>query len=79
MKIYEVEEISLGDIDKGDRIIFKSHEDLVEARKEIDNGKDIYVQTEDGLETLLPFRMITAKLYEGSIKLSARAKKVEHK
>ena len=72
MKTYEVEEISLGDVGQGDRLVFKSHEDIEDARKEIDNGKDIYVQTNDGLETLLPHRMLTAKLYDGSIKLSAR-------
>lgn len=77
MKSYEVEEISLGDLDKGDRIIFKSHVDLEDARKEIDNGKDIYVLTEDGLETLVPHRMISAKLYDGSVKLSARVAQKE--
>ena len=39
MKTFEVEEISLGDVGKGDRIIFKTMEDLVDARKEIDDGK----------------------------------------
>jgi len=70
-RTFEVEEISLGDIGKGDRIVFKTVDDLQEARKEIDNAKDIFVKAE-GLVTLLPYKMIYQKIYEGKIKLSAK-------
>jgi hypothetical protein len=72
MKTYDIEEINLGDAGKGDRIIFCSIEDLQSARTEIDDGKGIFVRTSDGLITELPHRMIYQKIYDGTIKLSAR-------
>ena len=77
MKTFKVEEISLGDVGKGDRIIFKSMQDLVAARKEIDDGKGIFVKTDDGLVTELPYRMIYQKIYDGTIKMSARVEQVK--
>jgi hypothetical protein len=71
-KVYNVMEFSLGDRTLGDRIIFKSLGDMEQAYKDIDNGNDIYVQTEDGLITRLLNQMISSKIYEGSIKLSAK-------
>jgi hypothetical protein len=72
MKTFDVEEIFLGEVGKGDRIIFHSIEDLQSARTEIDDGKGIFVRTPDGLITELPHRMIYQKIYDGTIKLSAR-------
>ena len=40
MKVYEVEDFSLGDKHKGDRIIFKSLNDMEKAYGDIDNGRD---------------------------------------
>ncbi|MFH1454202.1 MAG: hypothetical protein ABIH00_09555 [Armatimonadota bacterium] len=70
-KIYEVEEFSLGDKLKTDKIVFKTLEDLEQAYGDIDNGRSIYV-SKDGLITKLLHQMISSKIYEGSILLSAR-------
>ena len=75
MKKFEVDEVSLGDMNKGDFIIFKTTKDLIEARQEIDNAKDIFVVTEDNVTTLLPYKMIYQKFYDGRIKLSAKSAK----
>ncbi len=77
MEVYEIEELSLGEKDTGDKIIFKSINDMEQAYKDIDNGKNIYVKTEDGLVTKILNQMVTNKIYDGSIKLSARIKKGE--
>jgi len=79
MEIYNIEELSLGDKTQGDRIIFKSLKDMEEAYKDIDNGKNIYVKTDDGLITKILNQMVTSKIYEGSIKLSARVTKEDEK
>jgi len=72
MKTFEVEEISLGETGKGDKIIFKTTQDLKLARMEIDDGKGIYVRSTDGLITELPHRMIYQKIYDGTVRLCAR-------
>lgn len=73
MKTFKVEKLSLGDKkqEMGDQIVFGSLNDLQEARKQVENGNDIYVKTPDGLITALPFRMITQKIYDGTIRMSA--------
>lgn len=76
---FEVEEISIGDKIKGDRIVFKSRDDLERVYKEIDNAKDIYVIEPDGTATLLLNRVINTKVYDMRIKLSARITKDEKK
>lgn len=75
--VYEVEELSLGDKLKGDKIIFKSLKDLEQAYKDIDNGDNIYIKTPDGLITKILNQMINSKVYEGSIILSAKQGKNE--
>jgi len=77
MKVYEVEAFSLGDKNVGDRIIFKSLEDMEKAYDDIDNGRDIYVQEADGLISKILNQAINSKIYEGTIKLSARKGKDE--
>ena len=77
MTVYEVDELSLGEKTEGDKIIFKSINDMEEAYKDIDNGRHIYVRTEDGLITKILNQVITNKIYDGSIKLSARSKEGE--
>ncbi len=74
MEVYSVEELSLGEKTAGDKIVFKSIEDMEQAYKDIDNGKNIYVKTEDGLITKILNQMVTNKIYDGSIRLSAREK-----
>lgn len=68
--IYEVDEISIGQ-QGGDRIVFKNKEDMEEAYRDVDNGNDIYVM-KDGLITKLLHQMISAKIYEGKIQISAK-------
>jgi hypothetical protein len=77
MKVYKVEEFSFGDKTESDRIVFKSIEDMEQAYKDIDNGRDIYVQEADGLITKILNQTITSKIYEATIKLSARKGKGE--
>lgn len=72
MEVYDVQELSLGEKTEGDKIIFKSIEDMEQAYKDIDNGKNIYVRTEDGLITKILNQMVTNKIYDGSIRLSAK-------
>jgi hypothetical protein len=76
-KVYEVEAFSLGDKKIGDKIIFKSLEDMEKAYDDIDNGRDIYVQEADGLISKILNQAINSKIYEGTIKLSARKGKNE--
>ena len=49
MGVYEVAEFRLGDRKEGDIIIFASVEDMENAYKDIDNGKDIYIK-KDGID-----------------------------
>jgi hypothetical protein len=66
-KSYKVESFRLGSKNQGDQIVFATIEDMEQAYKDIDNGRDIYIE-KDGL--LQP--MLTSKIYDGSIVLSAR-------
>ena len=77
MKVYDVKHLQLGDKVAGDCIIFSSIEDMEAAYKDIDLGKDIYVKTDDGLVTKLLHQMINTKIYEGSIRISAKPKSGE--
>ena len=71
MGVYNIEEISMGDKQKGDQIIFKSVKDMEQAYRDIDNGKDIYVKKE-GLVTKILNQIISTKVYDGTLTLSAR-------
>ena len=72
--IYDVVDFNLGDKQKGDHITFKSINDMEEAYKAIDNGNDIYIKKE-GLVTKLLGRMINTKVYDGTLRLSAKEAK----
>jgi len=76
MGVYNVVDFSLGDKTEGDKIVFQSVDDLEKAYKDIDNGKDIYV-VKDALVTKLLHQMISGKIYDGSIRLSAKRKQGE--
>lgn len=69
-RIYAVEELILGDKAHGDRIIFHTIEDLESAYRDLSDGKDIYVEKE-GIITLLPQRMISGRVYDGTLVLTA--------
>jgi coenzyme F420-reducing hydrogenase beta subunit len=70
-KSYKVESFRIGLKGQGDQIIFASMEDMEQAYKDIDNGKDIYIE-KDGVVTKLLQQMLTSKIYDGSIVLGAR-------
>lgn len=69
-RIYSIEELILGDKARGDKIIFRTIEDLESAYRDLNDGKDIYVEKED-IVTLLPHRMIAGRLYDGTLVLTA--------
>ena len=71
---YDVEEFFLGDKQTPDKIIFTNKEDLEQAYKDIDNGKDICI-VKDGIMTKILFKTISQKVYEGTIQLGARIRK----
>ena len=76
VNVYEVEEISLGDKQEKNRIVFKSVSDMEKAYKDIDNGSAIYV-VKDGLVTKILNQMVTSGVYEGKIQLCAKQKQGE--
>lgn len=47
-KAYGVESFILGSKSQGDQIVFASIEDMEQAYKVIDNGKDIYIEKDGG-------------------------------
>jgi hypothetical protein len=73
MKTYKVEKLSLGDKVTGDQILFENMEDLKKARLEVEDGRDLYVMTPDNVVTALPYRMIYQKIYDGTIRMSAKS------
>ena len=76
-RVYKVAKFSLGHKVEADIILFQSLKDLEQAYKDIDNGLDIYVQTDDKRVTKILHQTITAKIYDGTITLSANVKKEE--
>jgi len=70
-KAYGVENFRFGSESQGDQIVFASIEDMEQAYKDIDNGNDIYIE-KDGIVTKLPQPMLTSRIYDGPIVLSAR-------
>jgi hypothetical protein len=57
----------------GDRIVFSSIEELEQAHKEINDGKDIYVVMGDEVIKLLN-QDVSPKIYDGRIRLAAKLK-----
>lgn len=74
VKAFKVEKFNLADKTKADEIVFSSIEDLEQAYRLIDNGKDIYVQHE-GLITKILNHTLSTKVYDGTMRLSAIANK----
>jgi len=71
VKAYGVEEMRIGDKAQA-RIVFATLEDMELACKDLDNGKNIYVQEPDGLVTMILHKMVSSRIYEGTLLLSAR-------
>lgn len=71
-RIYSVQELILGDKSRDDRIVFQTIDDLESAYKDLSDGKDIYVEKDDMI-TLLPQRMISGRVYDGTLVLTAMA------
>jgi hypothetical protein len=70
---YEVESFSIGNIGTGkNKIVFRTLEDLEQAYKDIDNGRDIYI-VKDGIITRVPHQSISSAVYELRIEMSALA------
>lgn len=74
-RIYSVEELILGDREKGDKITFQSIDDLDSAYRDLNDGKDIYLE-KDRIITLLPHRMISGRVYDGTLVLTATASSI---
>jgi len=70
-KAYKVEGFRIGSRSMGDQIVFSTLEDMEQAYKDIDNGKDIYIE-KDGVVTKLLHPMLASRIYDGTIVLSAR-------
>lgn len=68
---YEVSDFSLGLATKADNIIFLSVEELDEAYKDIDNGKDFYIK-KDGVVYKILRSMVVGKIADGKITLGAK-------
>jgi len=73
-KAYKVEEMRIGDKTQA-RIVFASLEEMKLAYKDLDNGNNIYVQEPDGLVTKILHQMVSYRIYEGTLLLSARPDK----
>ena len=69
--IFDIVESTLGRKEGVEEITFKSEEDLEEAYRQIDLGYDIKV-VKQGVMTILPHRMLSSKIYDGTLKLSAK-------
>jgi hypothetical protein len=72
-KTFQIKEMTFGKKDQVDQIIFLSVTDLHEAHRDIDNGNDILVAEPGDIITLLPNRLITSKVYDGTIQLKAQS------
>lgn len=73
MQTYNIDDISLGDRSKSDKIVFQTIDEMKKAYQDIDNGKDIYVRDKEGTVIFLLNRMINAKIANGSIMICANA------
>ena len=73
-KAYKVEELLIGDKAQA-RIVFATLEDMELAWTDLDNGKNIYVQEPDGLVIKILHQMVSSRIYEGTLLLTARPDK----
>jgi hypothetical protein len=71
-KVFLVQEVIIGDKYKGDKILFDTMTEMNDAFNEIDLGKDIFVQDNNGIITRLLNRMINTKINNGEIQMCAK-------
>jgi len=70
MGSYNVEEYVLGKPSEN-KIVFKTVEDMNEAYKDLDNGKDICI-VKDGIVIKLLHQLISTKVYDGTLLFCAK-------
>jgi len=68
---FHIHELNLDQSSATQKIVFESVEDLDQAHRAINDGKDIYVVIKDEVIKLLN-QELSSKVYDGRIKLAAR-------
>jgi len=71
---FHIHEMDMDQTSTAQKIVFGSIEDLEQAHREINDGKDIYVLLGDEVIKLLN-QELSSKIYDGRIKLAAKYKK----
>ena len=69
-KTFEIKSITLGSATENWEIVFADAKQLEEAFKELDLDKDIQLK-QGNVVTYLPRKMLSTKLYDGSLLLKA--------
>ena len=73
LHMFHIHEMNLSQTDDTQKIVFASIDDLEQAHREINDGKDIYVVLGDEVIKLLN-QELSSKVYDGRIKLAAKFK-----
>lgn len=76
-KTHKIIECTVGKQSEQSKIVFSNIQELMDARNEIDNGKDLYLEDKEGLITFLKNKDISYQLYEGVIVFQAKTNKTE--
>jgi len=71
--MFHIHEMDMDQSSTAQKIVFDSIEDLEQAHREINDGKDIYVVLGDEVIKLLN-QELSSKVYDGRIKLAAKFK-----
>jgi len=71
LHMFHIQEMDLARESSAQKIVFGSIEDLEQAHREINDGKDIYVVLGDEVIKLLN-QELSSKVYDGRIKLAAK-------
>ena len=71
--MFHIREMDMDQSSTAQKIVFDSIEDLEQAHREINDGKDIYVVLGDEVIKLLN-QELSSKVYDGRIKLAAKFK-----
>ena len=74
--MFHIREMDMAQSSTAQKIVFDSIEDLEQAHREINDGKDIYVVLGDEVIKLLN-QELSSKVYDGRIKLAAKYKRSE--
>ena len=73
LHMFHIHEMNLSQTDDTQKIVFANIDDLEQAHREINDGKDIYVVLGDEVIKLLN-QELSSKVYDGRIKLAAKFK-----